>query len=102
MKTPLRLVAAETSGAPRAPFLHLRSLWIQVTGTWCNLECVHCLNASGPREPWLRPLAPDVVARAIDEGARLGVNEIYFTGGEPFLHGEILSFRSEERRVGKE
>lgn len=39
-----------------APFVGLSALWIQITGTWCNLECSHCLNSSGPREPWLRPL----------------------------------------------
>jgi molybdenum cofactor biosynthesis enzyme MoaA len=75
---------------PTAPFLRLGALWIQVTGTWCNLECTHCLNASGPAEPWLKPLAPAVVRRALAEAERLGVREIYFTGGEPFLHGQIL------------
>jgi MoaA/NifB/PqqE/SkfB family radical SAM enzyme len=75
---------------PTAPFLRLGALWIQVTGTWCNLECTHCLNASGPAEPWLKPLAPAVVRRALAEAERLGVREIYFTGGEPFLHPEIL------------
>jgi molybdenum cofactor biosynthesis enzyme MoaA len=75
---------------PTAPFLRLGALWIQVTGTWCNLECTHCLNASGPATPWLKPLAPAVVRRALAEAERLGVREIYFTGGEPFLHGEIL------------
>lgn len=76
--------------APVAPFLGLSTLWIQLTGTWCNLECRHCINASGPRSPWLKPLAAGAVRRAIGEGERWGVKEIYFTGGEPFLHGEIL------------
>lgn len=73
-----------------APFVRLNALWIQLTGTWCNLECTHCLNASGPRDPWLRPLAPAVARRAIAEADALGVREIYFTGGEPFLHAQIL------------
>ena len=78
------------TGAPTAPFVRLSTLWIQITGTWCNLECAHCINASGPRQPWLKPLAGEVARRAIAEADRLGVKEIYFTGGEPFLHGEIL------------
>lgn len=98
--SPLPVVAVETLGTPVAPFLHLRSLWIQITGTWCNLECTHCLNASGPRDPWLRPLAPAVVSRAIAEGERLGVKEIYFTGGEPFLHREILPLLEQGLAVG--
>lgn len=86
----LPVVPAETAAAPTAPFLRLGALWIQVTGTLCNLACAHCLNASGPRDPWLKPLAAGVVRRAIGEAERLGVKEIYFTGGEPFLHRDLL------------
>jgi len=95
VKRPISLLApsdGQTRGAPTAPFLRLTSLWIQVTGTWCNLECTHCINASGPHEPWLKPMAPAAVRRAIAEADRLGVKEIYFTGGEPFLHGRIVDF----------
>jgi MoaA/NifB/PqqE/SkfB family radical SAM enzyme len=80
----------EAVGAPLAPFVHLTALWIQITGTWCNLECTHCLNASGPKEPWLKPLAAETARAAIVDAERLGVKEIYFTGGEPFLHKEII------------
>jgi len=76
--------------AALAPFSHLSSLWVQVTGTWCNLQCTHCFNQSGPREPWLKSLDAATVRRAITEAEDLGVKEIYFTGGEPFLHPEIL------------
>lgn len=76
----------------RAPFSHLASLWIQVTGTWCNLTCTHCFNSSGPRDPWLPSLDAGTVLRAIREAEELGVKEIYFTGGEPFLHREMLAF----------
>ncbi|MEX2223985.1 MAG: radical SAM protein [Candidatus Rokuibacteriota bacterium] len=84
---------------PAAPFVGLSALWIQVTGTWCNLECAHCLNASGPREPWLRPLGAETARDAIREGEGLGVKEIYFTGGEPFLHTEILTLLGEALEV---
>ena len=78
------------AGVPLAPFVRLTTLWIQITGTWCNLECVHCINASGPRDPWLAPLDGETIRRAIREAEALGVKDIYFTGGEPFLHPEIL------------
>jgi MoaA/NifB/PqqE/SkfB family radical SAM enzyme len=68
----------------------LSTLWVQITGTWCNLECRHCINASGPKAPWLKPLDRATIERAIREAEAAGVKEIYFTGGEPFLHGEIL------------
>jgi len=90
MKLALPVVATETADAPVAPFVRLSALWIQLTGTWCNLECTHCLNASGPKEPWLQPLAASTARRAIADAERLGVKEIYFTGGEPFLHRHIL------------
>jgi AdoMet-dependent heme synthase len=76
---------------PTVGFRHLAALWLQITGTWCNLECTHCINASGPDDPWLKPLDAESARRAIGEAERLGVKEIYFTGGEPFLHREILS-----------
>jgi AdoMet-dependent heme synthase len=75
---------------PRAPFVALSALWLVLTGTLCNLRCTHCLNASGPDAPWLAPLDGATARRAIADAERLGVREIYLTGGEPFLHREIL------------
>ncbi|MFQ5656995.1 MAG: radical SAM protein [Candidatus Methylomirabilales bacterium] len=65
-------------------------MWIQVTGTWCNLTCTHCLNSSGPNDPWLKRLDTETVMHSIKEGAELGIKEIYYTGGEPFLHKDML------------
>ncbi len=75
---------------PTSPLLELSTLWIQVTGTWCNLTCTHCLNSSGPHNPWLKSLETEMVMRYIKEGAELGIKEIYYTGGEPFLHRDML------------
>jgi AdoMet-dependent heme synthase len=86
---------APAPGAPltvpaAAPFRDLTALWVQVTGTWCNLQCTHCLNASGPRDPWLPSMDADEVRRHVREAAALGVREVYFTGGEPLLHPDIV------------
>jgi sulfatase maturation enzyme AslB (radical SAM superfamily) len=90
---------SEPAGAaPVAPFVRLTTLWIQVTGTWCNLTCTHCINASGPNDPWLAPMDSASVRRAVTEAETLGVKELYFTGGEPFLHPaivELLAFALE-------
>ena len=99
MRQALPVWLPQALGAPTAPFVGLDVLWIQLAGTWCNLECAHCLNASGPRDPWLKPLAPAVVRAAIAAAERLGVREIYFTGGEPFLHAEALSLIGESLAV---
>ncbi len=96
---PLMVNEPGVGHAPVVPFLRLSALWIQITGTWCNLECTHCINASGPDDPWLKPIAPEVAREAMREADGLGVKEIYFTGGEPFLHGKILALLADALAV---
>jgi len=76
---------------PEQPLLHLDTLWIQVAGTLCNLECVHCFVPSGPGIDRHALMPREEVGRRVAEGLALGVKEIYFTGGEPFIHPEILA-----------
>jgi len=75
---------------PSAPLLWLDTLWLQVAGTLCNLRCRHCFISCAPdnHAHEMMPLAD--VLRHVAEGVRLGVREYYFTGGEPFLHRELL------------
>ncbi len=75
---------------PQAPFNHLRSLWFQITGTLCNLTCVHCFISCSPTNHSLKFLESETVYRYLDEAVQLGVREIYFTGGEPFMHKDML------------
>ena len=49
------------------PLQRLSAVWIQVTGTLCNLKCTHCLNASGPVDPWLAPMAVGDVERHVED-----------------------------------
>jgi MoaA/NifB/PqqE/SkfB family radical SAM enzyme len=84
---------------PVAPFSHRSPLWVQITGTWCNLQCTHCINISGPKNPWLKSLDTETVKHYLKEAERLGVKEIYFTGGEPFLHRDILELLSFSLRM---
>jgi len=71
---------------------HLDNLWIQVSGTRCNIECRHCFNNSGvaPRQTGFDLMTLEAVNQAIAAAAAIGVKEIYFTGGEPFLHAQLL------------
>ncbi len=71
------------------PFHHLDILWIQVAGTQCNLSCTHCFVPSGPGVTRHAVLSLAQVAARVAEALRMGVKEIYFTGGEPFVHPEI-------------
>ncbi len=80
---------------PEVTLTHLDSLWFQVSGTLCNVACTHCFNNSGPNVRTFGFLSPEKVRKEIECAARSGVKEIFFTGGEPFLHPglpEMLSF----------
>jgi molybdenum cofactor biosynthesis enzyme MoaA len=81
------LVAA----APMEPFEHLDALWIQVAGTLCNLACTHCLVSAGPGVDRHGFMSRTSVRERVAEAVALGVREIYFTGGEPFLHPEMTA-----------
>jgi sulfatase maturation enzyme AslB (radical SAM superfamily) len=76
----------------RAPEVHFRwldALWIQVTGTLCNIACRHCFISCGPKADQVPMMSAEQVERALDEGRELGMRQVYFTGGEPFLHPEL-------------
>jgi pyruvate-formate lyase-activating enzyme/predicted phosphodiesterase len=62
-------------------------LWIY-TNFHCNLACDYCAVASSPRAT-PRKLTAARVRALVDEALAEGFQEIYFTGGEPFLHPEI-------------
>jgi MoaA/NifB/PqqE/SkfB family radical SAM enzyme len=76
--------------SPRIALTHLDHLWLQITGTRCNIACAHCFNHSGPHAHRFGDLGADAARTSIDEAAGGGVREIFFTGGEPFLHPRLL------------
>jgi MoaA/NifB/PqqE/SkfB family radical SAM enzyme len=75
---------------PHVPMRALDTLWFQVAGTLCNIECTHCFISSSPtnRSHGMLSLA-DVESR-LAEARELGVREYYFTGGEPFMNRELV------------
>jgi len=62
-------------------------LWLY-TNFDCNLRCDYCCVRSSPKAP-RRPLGADRVQRIAREATALRVGEIFVTGGEPFLLGDI-------------
>jgi sulfatase maturation enzyme AslB (radical SAM superfamily) len=75
--------------APVAPLTALDTVWFQLTGTVCNIACLHCFITCGPKETRVPMMSAAEVRRYLDEAASLGVREYYFTGGEPMLHPEF-------------
>ncbi len=65
----------------------LRELWIQINNA-CNLTCTHCLVSSGPGG--IPGLATGQLMTVIDGAAKLGLERLYITGGEPFLRKDIF------------
>jgi molybdenum cofactor biosynthesis enzyme MoaA len=73
------------------PLAHLDELWFQVTGTVCNLTCHHCFISCSPHNHAFGFLDLDTIRRALEESVALGAKEYYFTGGEPFLHRDLVA-----------
>lgn len=74
---------------PRVEFRWLDTLWIQIAGTLCNIACRHCFISCGPKADQVAMMTAEEVERALAEGREEGMRQVYFTGGEPFLHPEL-------------
>lgn len=71
---------------------HLKTLWFN-TGSLCNIACENCYMDSTPRNDSLVYLAASDVENYLDEivAEVLPVEEIAFTGGEPFMNKALIT-----------
>ena len=61
----------------------------------CNLRCIYCMPEKGISfEPENKLLTREEVIRIIQVAAKLGVNKIRFTGGEPLLRKDLVELIS--------
>jgi len=69
----------------------LRTLWFN-TGSLCNISCANCYMESTPKNDSLIYLSRGEVETYLDEIDRegLAVEEIAFTGGEPFMNPDLI------------
>ena len=65
-----------------------KRLWIY-TNFDCNLSCSYCLSSSSPATP-RRALPLYAYQTLIDEAASEGFEDVFLTGGEPFLMPDIF------------
>lgn len=77
--------------AAHVPFFGLDTLWLQLTGTLCNIACRHCFITCGPKEDRVPMMTRARIEEILVEARALGVKEFYFTGGEPMLHPEFFA-----------
>jgi pyruvate-formate lyase-activating enzyme len=80
-----RWVTADDPG--HAPIELPARLWVY-TNYDCNLSCSYCLVSSNP---WAerRGIGLARAIQLLDEARMLGINHVFFTGGEPFILPEI-------------
>ena len=75
---------------PEVPLKKLETLWMQVGGTLCNLECTHCFISCGPKNDTITMMTLRQVEERLRESRELGVKDYYITGGEVFINPEIF------------
>ncbi len=80
----------EREPPPTLPFVGLDTLWLQLTGTVCNIACLHCFISCGPKNTSHPFMETEHVLSLLQEAKEYGVKEYYFTGGEPFMHPDII------------
>jgi pyruvate-formate lyase-activating enzyme len=80
-----RWVAADDPG--HAPIELPARLWVY-TNYDCNLSCSYCLVSSNP---WAerRGIGLGRAIKLLDEARALGITNVFFTGGEPFILADI-------------
>ena len=84
----------------RVPLAALDTLWVQLTGTLCNLKCKHCFISCSPTNDRLGMMSRAQVSEHLADARRMGAGEFYVTGGEPFLHDDALSILDELLAAG--
>ena len=70
----------------------LQTLWFN-TGSLCNITCINCYMDSSPKNDDLAHLSLNDVTPYLDEikAEGYGVEEIAFTGGEPFMNPNLIA-----------
>ncbi len=73
-----------------------QTLWFN-TGTLCNIECRHCYMESSPLSNRLAFLTLSELCQFLDEieALSLSIEEIGFTGGEPFVNPDLIEMLRE-------
>lgn len=78
-----------------------QTLWVN-TGTLCNITCAHCYIESSPTNDRLEYFTTPELIKFLDEleERSWGVQEIAFTGGEPFMNPQMVEMADAALRRG--
>lgn len=86
--------------SPEVELRALDTVWFQVAGTICNIECTHCFISCSPTNRSHEMMTLAEIETRLAEARALGAKEYYFTGGEPFLNREMLPILEATLRQG--
>lgn len=64
----------------------------------CNLRCIYCMPKE-VKNSCEQILSKEDYFKIINEGSKLGINKIRFTGGEPLLYKELLPLMSQVSKL---
>lgn len=78
----------------------LDNLWFQISGTLCNIECMHCFISCSPVNRSFNFMSLDQMNNYLEESVKMGVKEYYFTGGEPFMNKAIFEILKNTMKLG--
>jgi MoaA/NifB/PqqE/SkfB family radical SAM enzyme len=88
------------ANVPRVALTSLDNLWFQVSGTLCNLTCTHCFISCSPTNRTFELVSLEQTLATLEESVKLGVKEYYFTGGEPFIHPNMVEILEATLDIG--
>ncbi|MBQ3652850.1 MAG: radical SAM protein [Synergistaceae bacterium] len=77
------------------PYNFLRSIHVETT-TLCNERCLHCYIPHGYKNKLIDPL---LLYKILEEGRAMNIINVTFSGGEPMMHPEFLSFLRRSREL---
>jgi organic radical activating enzyme len=89
-------VTAKGDARAHVSLTSLKTLWFN-TGSLCNIACKGCYIESSPTNDRLQYISAQDVRDFLDQvdGGGFAVEEIGFTGGEPFMNREFLAMLTE-------
>jgi MoaA/NifB/PqqE/SkfB family radical SAM enzyme len=72
---------------PELPMPHRPGIMLIHLLNRCNLRCRYCYLDAAPGRDAILP--PELVLRSVGEATRLGVGQVWLSGGEPFLYSGL-------------
>ena len=97
---PNKTVDSSAGKIPEVPLIRLETLWLQVGGTLCNLQCTHCFVSCGPKNHSHEMMSLSQVRGHLEASKDLEIKDYYITGGEIFINPEIFEILEEILKYG--